>query len=89
MNKLLSALLATALMGSMATAVAADKAHKFSKMDANNDGMVSQTEYNMHNESRWSKWKKNADGMVDVKEIESNTLGEEGGTQGGTNVPNP
>lgn len=40
-------------------------------MDANNDGMVSEKEFNDYHKSMWSKMKRNAAGMAMMSDVES------------------
>ena len=72
-------LLALALMGAGACAMAADdtrmgehmdmKKH-MKMMDTNGDGMISKDEFMKYHEMMFDKMKKNKSGMVDIKEFE-------------------
>jgi Ca2+-binding EF-hand superfamily protein len=72
-------LLAMALMGAGACAMAADdtkmgehmdmKMH-MKMMDTNGDGMISKDEFMKYHEMMFDKMKKNKAGMVDIKEFE-------------------
>ena len=74
MNKLLLALVASALVGTSLSAFAADDM-KHSKdmmkmMDANGDGMIAKDEFMKHHEKMYESMKKNKEGMVDMKDMQ-------------------
>jgi hypothetical protein len=74
MNKL-TVLLAVTLAAASAPGVAGhhekpDMHNMMKMMDTNNDGMISRDEFMKAHESMYDKMKKNAAGMVDMKEME-------------------
>ena len=63
---------ATLLSVSMAT-LAHDEMHgkeMMRAMDTNGDGMISRDEYMSYHQKMWDSMKKNANGMVDMKDME-------------------
>ncbi len=59
------------------------KAMRWSDMDANKDGMVSQEEYMTYHTGRWSKMKQ-TNGMVSMSDMEA-SMNDTGGKAGGPN----
>jgi hypothetical protein len=77
MRKLIAILCGVALLG-MSPAFAQDKmkdkpaaADKPLKMDANNDGMVTQDEFMNYHKAQWAKIKKDAKGMATMADVSS------------------
>lgn len=73
MNKFLT-ILAVALIGASASAVAMDDMKMGMKMDmkmldANGDGAISKDEFMKHHEMMYDKMKKNKNGTVDLKDM--------------------
>ena len=83
MRKLIAILCGTALLSLSGAAVAQDKmksdkpmaekpmAKDSMKMDANNDGMVSQDEFMNYHKAMWAKIKKNDKGMAMMADVSS------------------
>ena len=83
MRKLIAILCGTALLGLSSVAFAQDKmksdkpvadkaaAKDSMKMDANNDGMVSQDEFMNYHKAMWAKIKKNDKGMAMMADVSS------------------
>lgn len=82
MRKLIAVMCSTALMAMAGSAVAQDKMKtdkpmadkpattaKEMKMDANNDGMVSQDEFMNYHKAMWAKIKRNDKGMATMADI--------------------
>ena len=73
MNKILCAIVGSALLGLGVSAVADDammSAHQttmMKMMDTNGDGKISKEEYMAYHEKMWNKMKKDSNGMVDAK----------------------
>lgn len=74
MRKLIAILCGTALLG-LSPAFAQDKmkdkpmADKPMKMDANNDGMVSEKEFMDYHKAMWGKIKRDAKGMAKMEDV--------------------
>jgi len=81
MRKLIAILCGTALLGLTGPAFAQDKmksdkpmadkvmAKDTMKMDANNDGMVSQDEFMKYHKAMWGKMKKDSKGMASMADV--------------------
>ena len=54
-----------------ATAPMTQKEARWKGMDANNDGMVSEAEFNNYHKGMWGKMKRNAAGMAMMADVES------------------
>lgn len=73
MNKILCALMGSALLGLGVSAVAddammsADHTTMMKMMDTNGDGKISKEEYMAFYEKMWNNMKKDSNGMVDAK----------------------
>lgn len=54
-----------------AAAPMTQKETRWKGMDANNDGMVSEAEFNSYHKGMWGKMKRNAAGMAMMSDVES------------------
>ncbi len=75
MKKYMPKLLAFVFMAASVSAFAqgatdSDKSAKWKKMDVNKDGMISKDEYMKYQEGQWNTWKKNSDGMLELKDMQ-------------------
>lgn len=71
MKKLAMAVIAMACAAAAPAFAGGDKHMANMKaMDTNGDGMISKDEFMRAHEMKWDKMKKNASGMVDMKDME-------------------
>lgn len=71
MPKLLAFILMAASVSVFAQATTdSDKAAKWKKMDVNKDGMISKDEFMKYQEGQWNAWKKNNEGLLDIKTMQ-------------------